>query len=218
MTWRVYFFTFGAYARWLHGSSKGSYSHNKGRMGSNPGLEAAMASSLTSEPYEFTLSQRVWLHDAIYRYCIKNGLIVDALNVRLSHIHIVISTQRNLTREEIIHDLKGAIARLLHEEGILPIEQRVWERRYTCSRLTYYKSWYNRVHYTLFGQGSNYYLRGTRFARYYKIPFIDGEPDAKALRDASASAKVNAIRYNTLKHGDVIDPIEEFDDDYDVEA
>ena len=218
MAWRVYFFTFGTYGRWLHGCEKWSHSNNAGRIAPNYGLYEAMTDSLQSDQYAFTTSQRVWLHNAIYRYCIKNELIIDALNVRTNHIHLVISTKRNLTHAQIMMGLKGAISKLMHDEGIVPRAQRIWERRYGITTITYYKTWYYCVNYTLFEQGSNWYLRDTVMAKLHRIPFEGGEPNRAALRRASANERANAVRYKALKKEEELDPMEIAEDEYDVEA
>ncbi len=217
MTWRFYFFTFGTYGRWLHGSEKGSHSHKKGRLAPNANLESSMRSELQSEPKTFNLYVLAWLFDEIFHYCLQHGLIIDALNVRTNHIHLVIATNRNLTRWSIIAGLKQYLSRRLHETGYVPPEFRVWERRYSCTSITNYPSWYRATQYTLFEQDSNYYMIQTAFARQNRLPFEHGEPLESALRNAFVSRSIHSFRKTILQSLDTLDPEEICHDELDLE-
>ena len=200
----AYFITFCTYGSHLQGDPRGSYSRKKeiGYIPPNPPLANYQSNLLVNPPVTLDWLTRAKFFDEIIRFGYEIGVVIDALNVRKEHLHLVAFPIRKITREEFIYSLKKRLSEQARKIPSLANNAKLWSRHYCVATLQTYSEWYYRFRYTLFGQGKNRYLCNTEFAQYKQIVFQpDGEPTPTSLSRAFMTARVKSLRENAFQDG-----------------
>lgn len=127
-----YLITIRSYGTWLHGDERGSMNrvgyHRYGgpKISPNLGLEKSDASALKERPVIFFESQRVVIERAIREVCRVRGYLLQAINVRTNHVHIVVAAASK--PETLMNAFKAYATRDLRESGLISTENRIWSR------------------------------------------------------------------------------------------
>lgn len=125
----AWFITFTTYGTWLHGDRRGSVdqSHNQPGLPLRPGNHALRRSQqalLRQPPFRLGPRERVAADAAIREVCAYRRWHLHALNVRICHIHAVVSADASCKR--IMIDFKAYASRRLTRDGLIPADRRVW--------------------------------------------------------------------------------------------
>lgn len=191
------FLTFCTYGSRLHGDPRGSNSRKEevGYIPPTPALERYQSSLLSSPVVTLDWSTRALMLDEIISYGYDVGVVIDGVNVRTQHIHIVGFPLKPITQQAFVYGLKKRLTDLANDIPSLANNTKLWARHYCSATLQAYSEWYFRVRYTLFRQGNNSYFRSTNFARRKELIFDqNGEPTNTSLSNAFIPGRVIALR------------------------
>ena len=129
---RAYFLTWTAYATWLHGDDRGSKDRTANQLGA-PSLQPdpsrqdyELRFAAKSPPTLLSARARETVAGAIRGVCTHRGWCLLALNVRSSHVHVVVSCAE--PPEQTMRTFKTWATRSLAEANIVPVGARVWTR------------------------------------------------------------------------------------------
>ena len=125
----AWFITFTTYGRWLHGDGRGSVDRrsNEPGMPHRPGnfdLRSKEQSILRQPPFSLGPRERTAVEAAIREVCAYRGWQLLALNVRISHLHVVGSG--GASGKRVMNDFKAYATRRLVREGLVAKGRRVW--------------------------------------------------------------------------------------------
>jgi REP element-mobilizing transposase RayT len=81
---------------------------------------------MLQEPFLLDSPRREVVRQAILDVCIHAGWVLQALNVRTNHIHLVVSAES--TPERVMATLKAWCTRRLREKGLVGKDVRPWSR------------------------------------------------------------------------------------------
>ena len=207
---KCYFITFTTYGTHLLGDARGSTRWDGTHINPCEPLRRYMSENLSEAPFFLSSPQRAFTHDAIHDAARTRRYFVDALNVRMNHIHIVACALDGQPVEEIVSALKyvggSAIRRAL------PPNERsrpIWTRSFSSYEIHRINVWRAFVQYSLIKQGCNCYLRQTYFAKRTRIIFNNsGDALNASLYDAYQVDSNAAIR-NALFHQYAADSFQE---------
>ena len=125
-TWLI---TFRTYGTWLRGDARG-WTDSKRRLqvrrrwGANPALERHQRSLLTHSPVTLDERQRAIVDANIRDECLRMGWTLLALNVRTSHVHLVVATDALPSR--VSNHVKAKATRAPRLAGAMAEDQRPW--------------------------------------------------------------------------------------------
>ena len=218
----VHFFTVGTYGSHLHGDERGSVMRSKGgiRLGYNPDLLQSMVSELISDPVSLNYFERAQLLDSIIELGFQERFVIDAVNVRTEHFHLLVFPLEPIDRPEIIRKVKIRLSETMRNAPGFRQFARLWERKYHVITTGAFPVWYRLFRYALCDQGSNYYFKFTDFAMRRNIRFeskadstgrVMLEPTCSSLVDAFGGTRLIELRRKILtgKQGDEIEELEE---------
>ena len=188
-----YFFTLATYGSRLPGDARGTLSRKGEFIVANPRLHEVME-ELSSPAVYLDFGTRAILFDAIISYGRDVKIVVDAVNVRTEHLHMLLTPLFPTTPEYCVHAFKRKMTNVLRNLRNYSTVPRYWARSYYCATLTSYKAWYNRLCYTLYDQGDNSYVNLTKFARRLR-----GELNERTLREGFVPSGIHAYRKRTLR-------------------
>jgi REP element-mobilizing transposase RayT len=127
----AYFLTFTTYGTWLHGDARGSVdtAHREfetPRAARNADRERAMRHHMTGESVVMDRELRNAVTAAIRTACEYKGWVLEAVNVRTNHVHVVVGAP--IEPERVLTTLKAWATRRCRERGLLAPEARFWTR------------------------------------------------------------------------------------------
>lgn len=127
----AYFITFHTYGTWLHGDARGSVDDEHNEVGSpfvpqQPRLEEHKRRSLAGGAITLDANRR-WVVDRTIRdVATFRGWTLHALNVRTTHVHLVLTADR--APERVMNELKSWCTRRMVEHGVLERGRVGWSR------------------------------------------------------------------------------------------
>ncbi len=126
----AYFLSWRAYGTWLHGNPRLSVDKkhaefNTPMLPRNSAIESHERSLLKNKPNVMALDARAVVHDAVKGHAQFRGWPILALNVRTSHVHVVVRAD-GMEPEPVMAQFKARATRLLREAGLAEPEQRLW--------------------------------------------------------------------------------------------
>lgn len=127
----AYLITFHTYGTWLHGDERGSVDREHSQFG-QPELDPDHARrsraqrSLKQTPLTLSAAHRRRAEATILEVCQHRGWTLHALNVRTSHVHVVVSAPHR--PEHVLKALKSWIIRRLREAKLIGKTTNVWSR------------------------------------------------------------------------------------------
>ena len=153
----AYFITFHTYGTWLHGHENGSVDPKHNRVNTphiapSPSLAARDSGNLSGAPVTLDTRARAVVRATIEAVCSRRGWALHALNVRTTHIHLVVSSAA--TPERVMNDLKAWCTRRLREAGLVAPDARAWSRHGSTRWLNTQLSLARAIEYTLHEQGA----------------------------------------------------------------
>ncbi len=151
-----YFITFHTYGTWLHGHERGSVDPKHNRAGTpyvapSPALMERDSGNLSHPAFTLGVEAREIVQTTIASVCDRRAWSVKALNVRTTHVHVVVSG--TALPERIMNDLKAWSTRRLREAGLVAADERVWSRHGSTRWLNTSVSLARAIEYTLYEQG-----------------------------------------------------------------
>lgn len=125
----AYFLTWSCYGTWLHGDERGSVDREHNEFATpyltpNAPLVATRAHALKHPPFTLNTSTREVVDTAIREHASVKSWTIRAINVRTTHVHVIISG--DATPERMLDQLKAWATRALRASGIVQREQPVW--------------------------------------------------------------------------------------------
>ena len=160
-----YGFTFSTYGTRLLGDERGATRWDGTRFSRNDPLKEYMEDNLNDQAFVMSFKQRAVAHDAIFDAAYRRRFYIDALNVRTTHVHLVVCSFDGLSGAEIIRFVKNDVRRALEPSVNRERIERIWTKGFAQSIIHDVGSWRWRVQYALFRQGPNDYMTRTRFAK-----------------------------------------------------
>jgi len=135
----TYLLTWRTYGSWLPGDERGWVDERRnGRgepmHGSDVRLEAAARAKMKAAAVILGDGQRRLVDDAIRAVCSAKKWPLHAVNVRTSHVHVVVSSPTSGDRTQVA--LKAAATHLLRERDSMPPGDVLWSRGGSQRRLT----------------------------------------------------------------------------------
>ncbi len=154
----AYFITFHTHGTWLHGHAQGSVDPQHNRIGTphiapSPVLRARDAANLGHAPTLLGVPEREVVRGTIHSVCARREWPIHALNVRTTHVHIVVASPT--PPERVMNDLKAWCTRRLREAGLVAPDARLWSRHGSTRWLNSDLSFARAIQYTLFEQGTD---------------------------------------------------------------
>jgi len=126
-----YLLTWTCYGTWLHGDERGSVDLEN-NVYSTPVLEpdesrnATANSRLINVPVRLDFRARETVREAIEECCRFREWRLHAINVRTTHVHVVVEPRLLRAPESILVQLKAWSTRRLRELKLVRPKQRVW--------------------------------------------------------------------------------------------
>ena len=78
-----------------------------------------------------TVEVRPLLTEHFKHYANENSIFIDALNVRLEHVHVLINLLSNQQVDNIVKLLKGESSHWINSENLIP-QKFSWQRGYSA--------------------------------------------------------------------------------------
>jgi REP element-mobilizing transposase RayT len=128
----AYMITFRCYGTWLQGDERGSVDRKSfNRFGTpkiepNVELEDRNSRRLKQNPYRLDPRERSVVEGAIKEVCRVREYNLYGLNVRSSHVHVVIAYSGAL--ERVMDSFKAYATRELRAAGMLETDEKAWSR------------------------------------------------------------------------------------------
>jgi hypothetical protein len=125
----AYLITFAGYGQRLHGDERLTIDDRWTEIGDpvinpNPNLLAYERSKLKHAPFEITARARRIIRTTIERHCEIRGWTLHAQNVRLTHLHAVVTCDCDPDRA--MDQFKAWCTRNLRKAGLAGDDQRPW--------------------------------------------------------------------------------------------
>jgi len=162
----AYFITFSTYGNWLHGRAEGSVdrkhnAYDSPLLGADVGRERQAHGTMTQPKYVMSAPEQEIVCNAIVELAQERGWELLAVHVRTTHVHVVISAERDPGR--LMSDLKARASRNLTLAGFDSADRKRWTRHGSTRHLFTDENVENAIDYTLNQQGE-------RMAHYLKEP------------------------------------------------
>lgn len=127
----AYFISYHTYGTWLHGHEEGSVDRRHNVPGTpyipkRPAWQAYERELMRGDSVVFSDAQRDVVRIAIEGVAEYRSWRIHALNVRTTHVHIVVAASNK--PERVMNDFKAWGTRRLAEAGLLGPGARVWAR------------------------------------------------------------------------------------------
>jgi REP element-mobilizing transposase RayT len=108
---------------------------------------------MTQPPVTLDLARRSVVDATIREVCMHRGWTLHALNVRTTHLHVVVAADR--TPERVMTDFKAYSTRRMREAAVLPANIDPWSYHGSTRYLDSSNSLARAIDYTLNDQGSS---------------------------------------------------------------
>jgi REP element-mobilizing transposase RayT len=169
MEWPLAFFlTWSCYGQRLHGDEVGSVNKFHNRFGmplveTNPGLREHQASLLAHHPTVLSQAMRRVVRDAIVERCEFRKTPLIALNVRSTHVHLIVEAQQD--PGALAGGFKARSTRVLRESNLVGPTHHVWADHGSKRWLFTLDAIRNAMEYVLLEQGppDEFGARGTGY-------------------------------------------------------
>lgn len=153
-----YFITYRTYGTWLHGDEKGSVDRSHNGYGASllPPDEDRRARSerrMLDDAVTLNALRRGIVDETIRQVCEHRGWTLHELNVRTTHVHIVITA--NFDPDRIMNSLKSWATRRMVERGAIEPRRKVWTRHGSTRYLWTPKSFQAARQYVVDEQGED---------------------------------------------------------------
>ncbi len=153
----AYFLTWSCYGTWLHGDERGSVEASHNLYGApllavNQGLAGAEARLLKTEPVVLTEGMRRVVRDSIVEHVAFKECTLGALNVRTTHVHLVVGC-RSPEPGKLAGSFKAWATRRLREAGLSAARAPVWTSQSSTRYLWFPEAVGGAVRYVLDEQG-----------------------------------------------------------------
>jgi REP element-mobilizing transposase RayT len=127
----AYFLTWTGHGTRLHGDPRGSVDRIHNRVGTpllpdDPDRVDEAVSLLAHEPFVLNNEGRAVVEQAIRDHCGQRGWVIHALNVRTTHVHLVIDCRGSHTPEAAMAQLKSWSTRRLIAANLAERGRRLW--------------------------------------------------------------------------------------------
>ena len=149
----AYFLTFGTYGSRLHGDKRGSVDRHHVPLLRDDFRRNFETRLMVSVGFVLTAEHRATLERAFAETASIRGWAVLALNVRMSHVHVVLAGQG--TPEAMMQALKANGTRWIRERTGLPREQKLWARHGSTGYLWETSDVDAAIEYTMNRQGAD---------------------------------------------------------------
>jgi len=153
----AYLLTFTTYGSWLHGDDRSSHERNRNersatkRREPNVPLAERMREELVQPPLSLSGIQREIVTGAIEEVCSHRAYSLRAVNVRTTHVHVVVS--KEIKPEKIVNDFKAYATRSLREAGEFGSDSKIWTRGASTRYLWKPADVSAAIDYVLYSQG-----------------------------------------------------------------
>jgi REP element-mobilizing transposase RayT len=150
----AYFLTWTCHGSWLPGDARGSVDRAHREYGTAyapASAERERANRIGDRVQMLEAEERAVVERAVLDHCAIKGWRLLALNVRSSHVHVVVSNVP-VSPEAAMGQFKSWATRRLREAGLRG-EERVWTREGSTRHLFTEESVARAVRYVLEGQG-----------------------------------------------------------------
>jgi len=170
----AYFLTFGTYGSRLHGDARGSVDRHSNELMS-PRLPRddfrrnVETRSLKTSVFTIDPAARRIIEASFAETCGIRGWTMLALNVRTSHVHVVLAGLE--APEQGMHALKSNASRAVRQEGLVEQGASVWARHGSMRYLWNVEAVESAVRYTMERQGAD--LPGSDAARWRSVSELE---------------------------------------------
>lgn len=151
-----YLISFRTYGTWLHGHAEGSVDDEHALPGTpmlppDPARQQRERALMKHPPVELNAEQRFVVDATIQEVCAHRNWPLDALNVRTTHVHAVVSAAS--APERVMNDFKAYATRRLRESSVLAADVHPWSYHGSTRYLNTENSVVEAVDYVLRRQG-----------------------------------------------------------------
>jgi REP element-mobilizing transposase RayT len=148
----AYFLTWSCYGTRLHGDERGTVDDDHNEFDSPPlptnsARRAYEEELLRTTPVILTDDMRIAVSSVIRRHCEIRGWVIHALNVRTTHVHVVLGAEED--PHKIEGQLKAWATRRLRKSGLAGADTPIWTRRGSTRYLWDQTSLVNTVDYVM---------------------------------------------------------------------
>ncbi|MGL4943333.1 MAG: transposase [Thermoguttaceae bacterium] len=126
-----YFLTFTVRGSWRHGDSRGSWRRNG--IFISP-TERVNAAPNRNQPHIFTEEERRVIEMAINEICEERKWELHAINVRINHVHVVL-TAEGILPENVMQLLKSKATMYLRKSGFVAADEKIWTQHGSTKNL-----------------------------------------------------------------------------------
>lgn len=128
----AYFLTFSTYGVRLPGDGRGTVyrghaGYGEAKRGDEPGLAEYSRMHMADEPMVLDRRKREIVEHSIREHCEFRGWCLHALNIRTTHVHVVVSAEDH-DADFVMRNVKARSTKLLRDADIVGADQRVWGR------------------------------------------------------------------------------------------
>lgn len=153
---REYFITFRCHGTWLHGDAQGSVDRDHNVWGTpllppDPARRSRENRDLKQPPVALDAQQRFIVDRTLREVCAHRGWTVHALNVRSTHVHLVV--RADAEPERVMNDCKAYATRRMREAGVLASDLQPWSYHGSTKHLITSDGFQAAVRYTNQEQG-----------------------------------------------------------------
>jgi hypothetical protein len=127
----AYFITWSCYAQRLHGDERGTVDRDANRVGhafivANAGRVEYEARRLKHPPTVLDDAMRQCVDRTIREHAAFRGWKPLAINVRTTHVHLVVANASDKRPEDVMGQFKSWCTRRLRESGLITPDREVW--------------------------------------------------------------------------------------------
>lgn len=127
----AYFLTWTCYGNRLHGHPDGSVDRRNNTPGApllapDPLLESQARARMAGPAFVLSERARVIADETVRTHCKVRSCTLLALNVRTTHVHVVVNCHERASPETAMDQFKAWITRKFRENGLAGADQRVW--------------------------------------------------------------------------------------------
>jgi REP element-mobilizing transposase RayT len=149
--------TFRCYGTWLHGDDRGSVDREHNRYKepyarANQNRNRHNRNMLKSEPILLDAAQRSSVEKAIRETCKHRKWLLQAVNVRTNHAHVVVSID-DKKPHAALNAFKANATRQMREDGRWLFDYSPWVDKGSCRYLWNERSVERAIDYVINGQG-----------------------------------------------------------------
>lgn len=155
----AFFITFRCYGTWFHGDARGSVDRRfKNQYGdakierSDP-LVLTEARQAKQPPFLLGPKERTIVERAIRELSADRGYVLNALNVRTNHVHIVVGNDGKV--ERMMDSFKAFATKALRHSGLIGPAFKPWSRHGSTCYLWTEKHVNAAIDYVVNGQGQD---------------------------------------------------------------